>query len=131
MRRDTVHGTVESSRAAIAPATLTVGVVAGPTGHEASAAIGYSWDDSSGYGAVEANRAALAPAIFVNQVSSDVRWAPEPVVAAGGAFVSRSSALGSVQEDYFAAAETASWDESSGYDSVEESRAVAGVYDPR
>ena len=43
------YGAVEASRAAIAPNTLTSGEASGPTGHEVSAAIGVSWDETTGY----------------------------------------------------------------------------------
>jgi hypothetical protein len=78
----------------------------------AAAAAATLWDATSGYGSVEASRAAnalpAAPDTFTGQVSSDVRSAPErapeyamdPLVAAAMA-----------------------WDETSGYGSVEASRA--------
>ena len=98
-----------------------------------------SWDATSGYGAVEASRATIGhPAAGTLQVPADVRWAPvravapvspveaRRVVAAQQAL--RSPDLGSLQEDALLAVVSAgqSWDQTSGYGSVEASRATIG-----
>jgi hypothetical protein len=107
----------------------------------AAPAIEASWDETSGYGAVEATRAAINalpqdPAVITSLVPSDVRWAPEPSIdAALSAEASRVAAaqqallstdLGSMQEEALLAVVAAgpTWDEMSGYGSVETTRAA-------
>jgi hypothetical protein len=71
-----------------------------------------SWDDASGYGSIEAIRAGI-----------DLRSSDGPFVQ-----VARPARdIGSLQEEYFAARTmtAASWDETSGYHSVESSRSTA------
>lgn len=91
-----------------------------------------SWDETSGYGAVETTRAMLAlptvaPAI-TNQAANDVRWAPSVAAEVPAArHVMGSGGLGSPQgEAAIALAPVAapSWDEMSGYGTVEMSRAM-------
>jgi hypothetical protein len=75
----------------------------GGTGHEASAAMGRSWDDLSGYGSVEASRADMSA-----MLSGDVISGREQALA-------------------FAAAAATFWDATSGYGSVEANRAAASA----
>lgn len=115
------------SLAVVAPATAQV---PDPDQAVAAAPAAPSWDEISGYGSVEANRAIGAPV---------------DTVMLGGALVSRSSDLGSLQEEYLAAPmapatianqapadvrfapAAAAWDDLSGYGTVEASRAAIGV----
>jgi hypothetical protein len=117
------YGAVEASRAAINAGAFAVGADAiGPTGHEASAAIGYSLDE-----AYRLASAAAAPVIIANQVSPDVRWAPAGAVVAGPVVqsVPPARAIGGLQEEYlFAKSSAPSWDETSGYGAVEANRAA-------
>jgi hypothetical protein len=79
---------------------------------------GLSWDKTSGYGSVEASRAAIAlPATSTTTETNRVLVA-QHALAAGD--------LGSMQEDVLFAvvAASASWDVTSGYGSVEASRAA-------
>ncbi len=98
-----------------------------------------SWDATSGYGAVEASRAAIGhPAASTTQVPADVRSvpvgmiAPESSVDASRVLAAQqalqSQNLGSLQEDVLLAVVAAgsSWDQTSGYGSVEASRASIG-----
>jgi hypothetical protein len=82
-----------------------------------------SWDESSGYGSVEASRAANAlPAAPAGRPS-----AAETQALAAQQMV-QSYDVGSLQEDALLAvvATGSPWDETSGYGSVEASRAVIG-----
>jgi hypothetical protein len=103
---------------------------------------GPSWDETSGYGAVEASRATIGhPAASTTQVPSDVRWAPARVIVPGASLEAmrvlaaqqalQSRDLGSMQEDalFAVVAAGASWDETSGYGSVEASRAANALPD--
>jgi hypothetical protein len=83
------YGAVESGRASLAPST-DIGVTSQVPSDVRWAPAAASWDDSSGYGAVESNRAAIAPG---ESTSLD------------GTRVSRSSDMGSLQEEYLAAKE--------------------------
>jgi len=98
-----------------------------------------SWDATSGYGAVEASRATIGhPAAGTTQVPADVRWAPEGLFAPESSVEARrvlaaqqalqSQDLGSLQEGALLAVVAAgsSWDQTSGYGSVEASRAAIG-----
>jgi hypothetical protein len=93
----------------------------------AAAPAGPSWDETSGYGAIEASRAAASELIAEPAGTT----AHIPSVAANRVITARhaldSGDLGSMQEDALAAvvAASATWDESSGYGSVEASRAAA------
>ncbi len=95
------YGSVEASRAAIGHDDGVSDY--GPTGHEASAAMGLSWDEMSGYGSVEASRAEVSALLSGELISG------------------RDQALA------FAAAAAMLWDETSGYGSVEASRAAASA----
>jgi hypothetical protein len=95
------YGSVEASRAAIGHDDGVSDY--GPTGHEASAAIGLSWDEMTGYGSVEASRAEVSALMSGELISG------------------RDQALA------FAAAAVMLWDETSGYGSVEASRAAASA----
>jgi hypothetical protein len=82
---------------------------------------GASWDETSGYGAVEASRATIGhPAVSTTNQANRV-------FAAERALLSHD--LGSLQEEALAAivAAAPSWDETSGYGSVEASRAAASM----
>jgi hypothetical protein len=82
-----------------------------------------SWDESSGYGSVEASRAANAmPAAPTTGTSAE----QTRVLAAQQALQSQD--LGSVQEEalIMVVAAGQSWDQTSGYGSVEASRATIG-----
>jgi hypothetical protein len=101
-----------------------------------------SWDETSGYGSVEASRAAHALAVVpetsTTWVPSDVRWAPARVIAPGSSVEEmrvlaaqqglQSRDLGSLQEEtLFAVVATgASWDQTSGYGTLEAIRASIG-----
>ena len=95
----------------------------------AAAPAGPSWDETSGYGAVEASRAAAS------ELLAEPAGAIEPLPSLAAKRVSTarhalaSGDLGSMQEDALAAVVAASttWDESSGYGSVEASRAAAAT----
>jgi hypothetical protein len=109
-----------------------------------------SWDETSGYGSVEASRAAIgvdpASIIVANVTPSDARWAPvayspaenEAIGYAANisrrlTTVTRELAVadpGSVHEQALIAelaAVSRAWDETSGYASVEASRALAAM----
>jgi hypothetical protein len=82
-----------------------------------------SWDESSGYGSVEASRAANAmPAAPDTSTSAE----QTRVIAAQQALQSQD--LGSLQEEalLIVVAAGQSWDQTSGYGSVEASRAIIG-----
>jgi len=98
-----------------------------------------AWDETSGYSAVEASRATIGhPAASTTQVPAGVRFAPvraitpeapvatRRVLAAQHALASQD--LGGLQEDALLAVVAAgsSWDQTSGYRSVEASRATIG-----
>ena len=79
---------------------------------------GLSWDETSGYGSVEASRAAIAlPATSTTTEVNRVLVAQHALEAGD---------LGSMQEDvlFAVAAASSSWDVTSGYGSVEASRAA-------
>ena len=79
-----------------------------------------SWDETSGYGAVEASRATIDyPAVSTSAEQTRV-LAAQRALQGGG--------LGSLQEDALRAVVAGpSWDETSGYGSVEASRAANAV----
>jgi hypothetical protein len=82
-----------------------------------------SWDESSGYGSVEASRAANAmPAAPATSTTAE----QTRVIAAQQALQSQD--LGSLQEEalIMVVAAGQSWDQTSGYGSVEASRATIG-----
>jgi hypothetical protein len=82
---------------------------------------GPSWDQTSGYGAVEASRATIgSPATSTSAVQTRVLAAQRAL---------QGGDLGSLQEDALLAVVSAgqSWDETSGYGSVEASRATAST----
>jgi hypothetical protein len=98
-----------------------------------------SWDETSGYGTVEASRASIGhPAASTTQVPADVRWAPAGVIAPESSIEAsrvltaqqalQSQDLGSLQEEalFAVVAAGSSWDQTSGYASVEASRALIG-----
>jgi hypothetical protein len=98
-----------------------------------------SWDETSGYGAVEASRASIGhAAASTTQVPADVRWAPAGVIAPESSIEAsrvltaqqalQSQDLGSLQEEalFAVVAAGSSWDQTSGYASVEASRALIG-----
>jgi hypothetical protein len=93
------YGSVESSRAAISA---------------------MSWDDTSGYGSVESNRAGYVPATAIEPTGVDSRRVNTAVYAL------LTGDLGSLQEEALAAivAAAIAWDDTSGYGSVEASRAA-------
>ena len=117
--------TLEQTRMAAAQRALLSGDI-GSMQEESLLAIvaaAPSWDETSGYGAVEASRAANAlPAAPAESTTAEETRAPAAQQAL------QSHDLGSLQEDALLAvvATGASWDETSGYGSVEASRAVIG-----
>jgi hypothetical protein len=129
------YGSVEASRAI---ALVAPGPVAGPAWDATS---GYgaveanrasiaqeTWDERSGYGAVETSRAIItiaAPAGLTSLVPSDVRWAPAPTgftsLVPSDVRWAPAYALSRQMNPQMTAAKA--WEESSGYASVEASRA--------
>jgi hypothetical protein len=116
--------TVEQSRMAAAQRALLTSDI-GSMQEESLLAIvaAPSWDETSGYGSVEASRAANAlPAAPAESTTADETRA----FAAQQALQSHD--LGSLQEEALLAvvATGSSWDETSGYGSVEASRGTIG-----
>jgi hypothetical protein len=116
-------GSVEANRVTTAQHALQASDL-GSMQEEALAAIvatGASWDETSGYAAVEASRATIGhpPASTTSQAI--------PVLAAQ--HVLQTGDIGSMQEERLSAIVSAapSWDETSGYGSVEDSRAAAST----
>jgi hypothetical protein len=107
------YGSVERTRIDVS-ALLSGEVIGGQDQSlaQAAAAAAALWDATSGYGSVEASRGAnalpAAPTAFASQVPSDVRWAPDRT-------------LEHAMNPLLAVA--MAWDETSGYGSVEASRA--------
>jgi hypothetical protein len=123
------YRSVEASRAA---ASALLAPVAAP-----------SWDEISGYRSVETSRAtighlAASTSASTTQVPADVRWAPVRAIAPESSVEGsrvrtaqqalRSPDLGSLQEEALLAVvgTGSSWDQTSGYASVEASRATIG-----
>jgi hypothetical protein len=116
--------TLEQTRMAAAQRALLTGDI-GSMQEESLLAIvaAPSWDETSGYGSVEASRAANAlPAAPAESTTAE----ETRLIAAQQALQSHD--LGSLQEEALLAvvATGSSWDETSGYGSVEASRAVIG-----
>lgn len=84
-----------------------------------------SWEEASGYQSVEASRVDMAVAVAPVAVSGDPAVEANRVLTAQQALVAGD--LGSMQEEALLAvvATSSSWDEVSGYRSVEVSRATA------
>jgi hypothetical protein len=123
------YRSVEASRAA---ASALLAPVAAP-----------SWDEISGYRSVETSRAtighlAASTSASTTQVPADVRWAPVRAIAPESSVEGsrvrtaqqalRSPDLGSLQEEALLAVvgTGSSWDQTSGYASVEASRVTIG-----
>jgi hypothetical protein len=119
------YGSVEASRAAIGHDDGVSDY--GPTGHEASAAMGLSWDEMSGYGSVEASRAEVSALMSGELISG--RDQALAFAADAAMLWDETSGYGSVEASRAAASALyapvagPSWDETSGYGSVEASRA--------
>jgi hypothetical protein len=117
--------TLEQTRMAVAQRALLTGDIGSMQEEHllAIVAAAPSWDATSGYGAVEASRAAnaLPAAPATSTTAEETR-----LIAAQQAL--QSYDLGSLQEEALLAvvANGASWDQSSGYGSVEASRATIG-----
>jgi hypothetical protein len=102
---------------------------------------GPPWDETSGYGSLEASRATIGHPASTTQVPSDVRWAPARVIVPGSSVemvrvlaaqhALESNDLGSMQEEalFAVVAGSSSWDETSGYGSLEASRAANALPD--
>jgi hypothetical protein len=132
---------VRATRAIAAESALLTGDIGSMQEEHllAIVAVAPSWDATSGYGAVEASRATIGhPAALTSQVPADVRWAPEGVIAPASSVEAgrilaaqqalQSQDLGSLQEDalFAVVAAGSSWDQTSGYGSLEASRATIG-----
>ena len=126
-----IHRLHSSSVAIVVVSLFAIAMIAPLSVHAEEQAIAAapaepSWDETSGYGSVEAIRAASEPLVVTESPITTVpAVAPSRVIAAQRAL--ESGDLGSLQEEALETivAAAVSWDESSGYGSVEAIRANA------